>query len=425
MISPDRRFPRTLLFLCVLSAAALPVSLRAAQETGTIIIEQQSPNDIMGEWVLIKPGNKRLSLQRQSYTLSDAPLGNYTLLVEPPAGAEATVRLFLEQDLLDSFAKPQASFTLEQNMNIRLRIEYAFLRVGVIGINSQPPGLGYTLRGPNDFETSSTTPQSYRDMPEGLYSITYDRIQNCPVPRPTSDKLIAGSRINFTITFNCEGVRDMAQQATYERSLQFVTAQVEGKQVTFSDVPLDQWFAPFVSKTLKTGIMSGFKDDDGNPSGRFGPGENVTIAQLAKIAHELANIDEYEAKKRPANVRAHGTWFERYIASAEELDWFVFRDRRIDPDRPATRAEVIATLLQALDVRLFWAQGNLFSDVRKNTEYASTIETASKDGIVSGFTDSSGNPTGRFGPENPVNRAEMAKIIGTAIDIYVEGAATP
>ncbi len=410
------------LALCFLAFSALPQHLSAAAETGIITVEQQSPNGIIGEWVLIKPENKRLSLHKETHTINDAPLGNYTLLVEPPAGAETTVRMFLEQDLLDSFEQPQISFTLEQNMHIRLRIEYAFIRVGVVGVNSQPPGMEYTLSGPNDFEVSDTTPQSYRDMPEGQYTLNFKKIPDCPVPKAISDKLQADGRVNFSITFDCEGLKNLDQQKEFEKSFQFVSTEIEGEQITFTDTPLEQWFAPYVNKALKTGIMSGYRDDNGNLSGKFGPGDNVTIAQLSKVAHELADIDERKVRKTPTNVRARDVWFEQYFASAEELDWLVFADHRIDPGRPATRGEVVVTLLQALNIPRLWAQGEMFTDVRRSTDYSSSIETAATDGVVSGFTDANDNPTGEFGPDRPVNRAEISKIISETIDIYIEGA---
>lgn len=411
------------LALISLIMGAMPTSLSAAQQTGTITIEQQSPNGIFGEWILIKPGNKKLSLKRESYTIQDALVGNYTLLVEPPSGSDTIVRVFIDQDLLESYEQPQASFTLEQNVHMRLRVEYNFTRVGVIGANSQPPGIGYTINGPNDLELKGETPKSYTEMPEGQYTITYDKIPDCPEARPISDKLIPDGRINFTITFDCKGLENIELQQNYERSLQFVTAEINGQQITFTDVPMDQWFATYVNKTIRTGIVTGYRDDAGNLTGKYGPGDNVTIAQLAKIAHELADIDETRTTHLPPkNIRARNAWFEQYFASAEKLDWLVYRDHRIDPGRPATRGEVVATLLQALDVRRFWSQGNMFTDVQRSTDYSSSIETAATDGIVSGFTDASGNSTGEFGPERPVNRAEMAKLIATAIETYIENA---
>lgn len=398
----------------------LPQHLLAAQATGTITIEQQSPNGIIGEWILIKPGNKRTTLRQQTYTFEEAEIGNYTLLVEPPSGSETTVRVFVEQDLLKSNTQPQASFTLEQNSHIRLRIDYAFTRVGKIGVNSQPPGVAFTLKGPNKFIVESTTPQSYNDMPEGQYTVQYQEIPDCPKASLKSDKLMIGGRVNFNITFDCEGIKNFEQQQEYERTLEFVTTDIEGQKITFTDVPTREWFAPFVSNAIKTGIMSGYKDSDGKLTGIYGPGNNVTVAELAKIAHTIANIDENLTRTRTVNLRAHGTWFEQYFASAENLEWLVFTDHRIDPSRTVTRGEVVATLLQALDVPRNWVKGNMFTDVYRHTQYGSSIETAAADGIVDGFTDAEGNPTGTFGPDKPINRAEIAKIIKNAIDIYSE-----
>lgn len=407
-----------------LTIGIAPGPLAAAEETGTITIEQQSPNGILGEWILIKPENKQVSLSKDTYTLENAPVGNYTLIVKPPSGAVTTIRTFIDQDLLESKDQPQTSFTLSQNTAIRLRIDYVFTRVGKIGVNSQPPNMAFTLRGPNNFEVSSKTPASYNDMPEGQYTATFDEIEGCPKPKPLSDRLILEGRINFTITFNCEGLANI-EQTEYERSLQFVTTQIDGRQVVFTDVPIGEWFASPVYTALKAGIMSGYRDAEGNLSGLYGPGDNVNIAQLAKIAHEIAGIDETKVRTEPKNLRARGEWFAEYVASAEQRHWLVFADHRTDPARPATRAEVVATLLQALDVRRFWAKGELFTDVDPEMPYADSIETAAADGVVSGFTNASGEATGRFGPEQPVNRAEIAKIIAAAIELYVEGAVEP
>jgi hypothetical protein len=412
--------PISIFAIFALAISVLPQTLNAAEETGTITIEQQSPNGILGEWILIKPDNKRLSLKKESYIFHDAVVGNYTLLVEPPAGADTVIRIFIDQDLIDSKSQPQASFSVEQNTNMRLRVEYLFTRTGKIGVNSEPPGVGFTLKGPNDFIKEDTTPASYTEMPEGQYTVAYEEIPDCPKPSLLSDKLITEGRINFNISFNCEGIKYIEQQQTYEQSFEFVTTEIEGESVTFTDVPTREWYAPYISQVLKTGIMSGYKDSRGNPTGKYGVSDNVTIAQLSKIAHELANIDENRTRTRTTNLRAHGTWFEQYFASAEYLEWLVFKDHRIDPGRPATRGEVVATLLQALDIPRYWGKGDMFTDVYRYTDYVSSIETAATDGVVSGFTNSEGTPTGAFGPEMPVNRAEMAKIIKNAIELYKE-----
>ncbi|PIQ76593.1 hypothetical protein COU78_02700 [Candidatus Peregrinibacteria bacterium CG10_big_fil_rev_8_21_14_0_10_49_24] len=407
--------------ISVLVLGIVPQYLHAAQATGTITIEQQSPNGIIGEWILIKPGNKRTVLRQKTYTFDEAEVGNYTILIEPPAGSETTIRTFIEQDLLKSVKQPQTSFMVEQNSHILVRIEYVFTRVGKVGVNSQPPGVEFTLKGPNKFAVQSVTPQSYNDMPEGQYTVEYQEIPDCPKANLISDKLIVGGRINFNVNFECEGIKNIKQQQEYEKTLEFITTEIDGKKITFSDVPTREWFAPFVSNALKTGIMTGYRDERGTVTGEYGPGNDVTIAELAKIAHKIANVDENLTRSRTVNLRAHGTWFEQYFASAENLEWLVFQDHRIDPGRAATRGEVVATLLQALDIPRNWGKGNVFTDVYRRTQYGSSIETAAADGIVDGFRDPDGKPTGEFRPDKAVNRAEMAKIIKNAIDIYLGG----
>ncbi|MBI2117890.1 S-layer homology domain-containing protein [Candidatus Peregrinibacteria bacterium] len=88
------------------------------------------------------------------------------------------------------------------------------------------------------------------------------------------------------------------------------------------------------------------------------------------------------------------------------------RNRR----EPATRGEVVVTLLHALDIPLHWPKGKLFSDVAIGTAFAAAIETAVQEHIVRGYADADGKPTGTFGPEDPVNRAEMAKIINQVLE---------
>jgi hypothetical protein len=170
---------------------------------------------------------------------------------------------------------------------------------------------------------------------------------------------------------------------------------------------------------VKTGIMSGYKDENGNLTGLFGPADNVSLAQLAKIAHKLAGIDETKTTMSPQNIRARNTWFSQYYASAEARGWLAFRNTRTDPEQLATRAEVVSTILQALDIPRIWPKGIMFTDVQIETPYSSSIETAATAELVSGNADADGTPLGTFSPDNPINRAELAKILSTAMDLFI------
>ena len=195
---------------------------------------------------------------------------------------------------------------------------------------------------------------------------------------------------------------------------------MDGKnKLELNDVPWSAWFVEAVQEVAEKGIISGYKDADGNSTGKFGPSDPVTIEQLAKIAFSASN--DFSAKKcgnTLKNNSAKGSWSEPFIQCAEQDGWAIYSDGTIDVRRPATRTEVVVTLLQAFDVRFREPSGNKFSDVPATMEFASAVETAAKDGVVSGYSDSEGNPTGKFGPWDPVNRASMAKMVSVALKVY-------
>jgi hypothetical protein len=59
-----------------------------------------------------------------------------------------------------------------------------------------------------------------------------------------------------------------------------------------------------------------------------------------------------------------------------------------------------------------------FGDIDSSVEFRPAIITAYEDHIVGGYTDANGTATGTFGPADPVNRAEIAKIIVLAEEVY-------
>jgi hypothetical protein len=222
-------------------------------------------------------------------------------------------------------------------------------------------------------------------------------------------------RLEFTITIQCDSLKEMVQQQNQDA--QYVSATVNGIQVIYHDVPKTSWFATYVLGVAQRKLLSGYANKDGTPSDRFGPGDSVTLAQLAKIVLSLSAVDLVRAGTQPQNPSAND-WSSNYIATAESQDWIVFTDPTTDVHRPASRGEVLATLLQGLNIPLQWATGTKFSDVSRRTPYANAIETAAAAGIVSGRTKDDGTPTGDFGPSASVTRAEMAKIVLNAIDKY-------
>ena len=398
----------------------LPLGARSQAVIASFSIDQEpAPGfSVLGEWTLMQPNQKRVTSNNPSYISEEAVPGNYLLNIIPPSGmtAQVTQTLNGEQSLID---KPQVAFVLNQNDHATFRINYILKEFGKISVTSTPPGLRFTMSGPNDAAYEGTTPMFYDPMPVGLYSVTFTPIIGCVSPKPLSGRLTKENRVVLSITLACENLENLPQQQEANKTLQFVEASVDGVSLTFKDVPLNQWFSEPIHRSIEAGVMSGYRDRSGKPTGLFGPNDSVTLAELAKIAHKLAGIDEQSLNGTPENLKAKNTWFASYIASAEQRDWLVFLNRSVNPLRPATRAEVVATVMQALRVPRDWPTGVMFTDVSRTMPYADCIETAATKTLIAGYMNDHGQPTHVFGPIDPVNRAQMAKIISAAMDLFL------
>lgn len=388
----------------------------AATGTATLTVEQIGPQEgVTGEWSLIKPDFKRAEMgQKRTHTFPGAAAGNYTIIATPPEGASTAIELWINDQQVKSMDLPQISFTLANSDSARATITYVTTRMGKVSVTTDPQGLRFTIKGPNALVFTGASPAEFIDVPIGQYTITFDPIEDCITPKPKSDKLLHGSRIQFSMKVVCDKLNQLPQARIEENALEFVTVTIDNEQVTFDDVKTDEWFATYVHTAIRTGIMTGYRNPEGKRTGKFGPGDSVTLAQLAKVAHKLAGIDAMQGRTMPVNERARGTWFADVYASAERQNWLAYRSIREDPGRPATRAEVVCTLLQALQIPRIWPTGKRFNDVSALTPHADCIETAAEDALVSG------DAAGTFGPERPINRAELSKMLVKAMEIYKE-----
>lgn len=428
---------RTFLFTAIFSALLVPLfavaatgdtvqsssssvmSSSASSESGigSVTVEQINTSSLYGTWTLIGANEQKHEGSKATETLSALPSGLYTLFVTPPNGAIASIRVYNGTEMLQMVSRPQVSFQLAANASLRISVNYQFTKLGSVSVTSDPGGISFTMEGPNNIKVEGTTPMSFEAQPEGQYKVKFFPPSGCGEPPAKGDILDAGGRISFSITLSCKAADTIRERQEKESgaSSDFVTVTVNGKGIGLWDVPKAAWFSSHVASVTKSGIMGGYKDTAGNLTGEFGPGNPVTVAELAKIAHSIAGLSELGGQP-PANPGAQNGWFTRIIASAEQRGWIIYDDATIDPARPATRGEVLVTLLQALDVPLEWADGDVFADVTVRTTYAAAIETAESEGLVSGTKDSSGKLM--FGPTDNINRAELAKILAVTAQKY-------
>ena len=197
-----------------------------------------------------------------------------------------------------------------------------------------------------------------------------------------------------------------------------ITIRVDGVPLVLHDVPKSEWFANYVADVASLKLITGYRDSSGQLTGEFGPGDSITIEQLAKMAVLVAGIDQFSCKTTLRNTVARDRWSRNFIACAEEYGWIVFSDGTVELARPALRSEVVVTILQAFSRRISPVTGTMFYDVTRSTVYGNAIETAAEEGIVSGYSDIDGNLTGYFGANDRINRAEAAKMFSNAYSVY-------
>ncbi|MDD4287232.1 MAG: S-layer homology domain-containing protein [Candidatus Peribacteraceae bacterium] len=191
-----------------------------------------------------------------------------------------------------------------------------------------------------------------------------------------------------------------------------LSVTIGGQSLVFHDVPVTQWFAPYVLSLVNAGIVSGYRDAQGELTGEFKPTNNVTYAELAKMAVEAAGLTA-RVDKTPQNRSARGQWSSGYIAALEERGVSVFSAPGLDVNTVASRGAVLQVIQEAFGRSIPDAQGGVYSDVTAQTVHAGAIESATSAGIVSGD-----DGTSTFRPTASINRAEVSKIIVKAMQTY-------
>ncbi len=194
-----------------------------------------------------------------------------------------------------------------------------------------------------------------------------------------------------------------------------IVVTLEGKQMTLNDIQPDAWYTTYIRDAVATKIVSGYRDTDGNPIGYFGPGNNITLAETLKIAVQGAGYTVSSYSDVPLTMSGH--WADPYLRVSTREGFAVFQNTQ-NIDRPATRAEVASLFADAFDVAPATSISSRYTDVTIATPYALSIETLSRDGILTGDTDDNGRPIGSFRPDDNINRAEVTKMVMIARAMY-------
>lgn len=233
--------------------------------------------------------------------------------------------------------------------------------------------------------------------------------------------LVFVAKPTVTAFFNeLDGLKAMIASANVEPDdgIADLIAQLETEApATFNDVSKSEWYYSFVASVVDWGIVSGYRSTDGVLTGVYGPGDQVTRAQMLKMALKAAQVDEAECRSTTEHPQAGGHWAFVYVACGETMQ---LRSLRGNPplDEAISRGEVVGMIHDAFQITVPPLYSNFKDTV--NHAYESDIAYANITGLVTGDTDANGNPVGTFGPDRKLNRAEAAKLIYQALRVYEE-----
>jgi|GEM_PF-4543137 len=194
------------------------------------------------------------------------------------------------------------------------------------------------------------------------------------------------------------------------------TALVLTHGIGYYDVPLEQddWYFDDVQELKDEGIIGGFKDENGNPTGYYGPSELITKAEMLKLVLEVSQRGESNAM--PKDSSAIGQWYQGYVAQFENMgmsyggNW----------NEPITRRVAAVWISEAMELheKVDGYNGE-FSDVSSTDDDAIHFAAVYEYEV---FTGDSGAATLR--PDDNMNRAEAAKVVRVAMEEVLERAAS-
>ena len=187
--------------------------------------------------------------------------------------------------------------------------------------------------------------------------------------------------------------------------------------VTYKDVPADHWAEEYIMEATERGITGG----TGN--GMFSPNRTVTRAMLVVMLSRMhQNFDGNAVIDGAAAFPdvAETAWCADEISWAADLGIITgYTNGNFGPNDPVTRQQLVTILYRyavamGYDVSVGENTNILsYNDAFSLSEYAiPAMQWACGEGIVSGYAD------GNLKPANQATRAQMVKILMTAMDVF-------
>jgi hypothetical protein len=192
----------------------------------------------------------------------------------------------------------------------------------------------------------------------------------------------------------------------------------EDDVIPFRDTDDEEWFFNFVDQMDSEACISGFKDEAGNELGEFRPSNEVLFGESMKFVLQcVLDKDPEEIAEGDFWARGYALTLQNDFSDLLSEDLLSRVENALVDDAEytseVTRGELIQLIVDVLGLDVSDASEAPFSDVTLDHSNVNAINYALSVGVISGD-----EATGKFRPDEVPNRAEVAKIIILAKQLF-------
>lgn len=150
----------------------------------------------------------------------------------------------------------------------------------------------------------------------------------------------------------------------------------------------------------------------GYPEGTFGPGQNMTRAEVAQMFYNLL-VDKNVAITASFEDVPADAWYAKSVNTLASMGIISgVGENRFEPERSITRAEFTSMAMKFTKGALDGT--NVFSDVRSGDWFYEAVVGSIQYGWIEGYED------GTFRPENRITRVEVTSIVNKMLGRFAD-----
>ena len=190
----------------------------------------------------------------------------------------------------------------------------------------------------------------------------------------------------------------------------------------------DYFYGP-VYWAIERGITTGLTDKNGKPTGYFKPNDKCTRGQIVTFLYRCFRIySEFRPDTSGVadfkDVKSSSFYYDAVKWAVASGITTGYTDKngkptgKFGPDDVCTRAQVVTFIYRL--IHEYWdidtSEVPDFTDVKSGAYYYDAVKWCVAFGITTGYSNSDGSPSGKFGPDDKCTRGQVVTFLSRAED---------